>query len=37
MDILTNGSAWLLYFLLNPIWSFIALFAGKHFQYMPLM
>lgn len=37
MDILTNGSAWLLYFLLNPIWSFIALFAGKHFRYMPMM
>jgi hypothetical protein len=37
MDLLTNGSAWLLYFLLNPIWSFIALFGGKHFAYMPMM
>ena len=36
MDLLSNGSAWILYFLLNPIWSFIALFAGKHFQYMPM-
>ena len=36
-ELLTNGSAWLLYFLLNPIWSFIALFGGKHFAYMPMM
>lgn len=37
MELLSNGSAWILYFLLNPIWSFIALFAGKHWQYMPMM
>lgn len=37
MELLTNGSAWLLYFLFNPIWSFIALFGGKHFAYMPMM
>ncbi len=37
----TNGglgfTAWPLYFLLNPIWSFIALFAGDHFKYMPMI
>ena len=37
ISVLGNGSAWLLYFLLNPIWSFIALFGGKHFAYMPMM
>lgn len=36
MDLLGNGSAWLLYFLLNPAFSFAALFVGKHFDYMPL-
>ena len=35
-DILFNGSAWLLYFLLNPVISFVALFVGKHFDYMPM-
>lgn len=30
-----NGSAWIVYLILNPVWSFIALFAGKHFKYMP--
>lgn len=30
-----NGSAWFFYLVLNPVWSFIALFAGKHFKYMP--
>lgn len=34
-DLLTNGSAWAIYLVLNPIISFIALFAGKHFKYMP--
>ena len=29
-------SAWPLYFLLNPVFSFIALFVGKHFPYMPM-
>ena len=37
VSLLGNGSAWLLYFLLNPIWSFAALFGGKHFAYMPMM
>ena len=37
MELLSNGSAWILYFLLNPIWSFIALFVGKHWQYMPMI
>ncbi len=36
-DILFNGSAWLLYLLINPIWSFIGLFGGKHFAYMPMI
>lgn len=35
-DLLFNGSAWTLYLLINPVFSFIALFAGKHFRYMPL-
>lgn len=35
-ELLSNGSAWWLYFLFNPIFSFIALFAGKHFPYMPM-
>ncbi len=35
-DILFNGSAWFLYFLLNPVISFVALFVGKHFDYMPM-
>lgn len=35
-DLFTNGSAWLVYAVINPLWSFIALFAGKHFKYMPL-
>lgn len=30
-----NGSAWFFYLILNPVWSFIALFVGKHFKYMP--
>lgn len=30
-----NGSAWFFYLIFNPIWSFIALFVGKHFSYMP--
>ncbi len=34
-SILFNGSAWILYLIFNPVWSFIALFAGKHFKYMP--
>ena len=34
-DLLTNGSAWAVYLVLNPVISFIALFAGKHFKYMP--
>ena len=32
--LLFNGSAWIVYFILNPIFSFIALFAGNHFNYM---
>ncbi|MBQ8903922.1 MAG: hypothetical protein IJY73_06500 [Oscillospiraceae bacterium] len=36
-SLLFNGSAWILYLVFNPIWSFIALFAGKHFKYMPLI
>ena len=35
-ELLSNGSAWILYFLLNPIFSFAALFVGKHFDYMPM-
>jgi len=34
-SILFNGSAWIFYLIFNPVWSFIALFAGKHFKYMP--
>ena len=34
--LLFNVSAWLVYFILNPVFSFIALFAGKHWQYMPM-
>ncbi len=34
-SILFNGSAWVLYLIFNPVWSFIALFTGKHFKYMP--
>ncbi len=34
-SLLFNGSAWFLYIIFNPVWSFIALFAGKHFKYMP--
>ncbi len=30
-----GAPCWFLYILLNPVWSFIALFAGKHFKYMP--
>lgn len=33
--LLTNGSAWFLYlFIFTPVYSFIALFAGKHWRYM---
>ena len=31
-----GAPCWFLYIILNPVWSFIALFAGKHFKYMPL-
>ncbi len=34
-SLLFNGSAWIFYLIFNPVWSFIALFAGKHFKYMP--
>ncbi len=34
-SLLFNGSAWFFYLLFNPVYSFIALFAGKHFKYMP--
>lgn len=34
-SLLFNGSAWVFYLIFNPVWSFIALFAGKHFKYMP--
>lgn len=34
--LLTDGApCWFLYIILNPVWSFIALFVGKHFKYMP--
>lgn len=36
-NLFTNGSAWILYVVFNPIWSFIALFVGKHFKYMPFI
>ncbi len=35
-DLLFNGSVWFVYLILNPLYSFIALFVGKHFNYMPL-
>lgn len=35
-DLLFNGSVWFVYLLLNPVISFVALFVGKHFNYMPL-
>lgn len=35
--ILTNGSAWIWYFLLNPVFSFTALIAGKYFRDMPAL
>ena len=34
-SLLFSGSAWIFYLIFNPVWSFIALFAGKHFKYMP--
>lgn len=35
-NLIADGApCWFLYIILNPIWSFIALFAGKHFKYMP--
>lgn len=37
VNLFTNGSAWFFYILFNPVWSFIALFVGKHFKYMPFM
>ena len=36
-ELLSNGSAWWVYFALNPIFSFIGLIAGKHFPYMPMV
>ena len=36
-DLLSNGSAWLLYFIFNPVFSFLGLIVGKHFPYMPMM
>ncbi len=34
--LLTDGApCWFIYIILNPVWSFIALFVGKHFKYMP--
>ena len=34
--LLADGApCWFLYIILNPVWSFIALFAAKHFKYMP--
>ncbi len=30
-----GAPCWFLYIILNPVWSFIALFVGKHFKYMP--
>lgn len=34
--LITDGApCWILYIVLNGLWSFIALFAGKHFKYMP--
>ena len=35
--ILTNGSAWIWYFLLNPVFSFAALAAGKRFRDIPIV
>lgn len=37
VNLFTNGSAWILYILFNPVWSFIALFVGNHFRYMPFI
>ncbi len=34
-SLLFNGSAWIFYLIFNPVWSFVALFVGKHFKYMP--
>lgn len=36
-ELLSNGSAWLLYFIFNPVFSFLGLIVGKHFPYMPMM
>lgn len=30
-----STTAWVFYIFLNPVWSFAALFLGKHFKYMP--
>ena len=30
-----GAPCWFLYIILNPVWSFIALIAAKHFKYMP--
>ena len=34
-QLLGNGSAWWVYFLLNPIFSFVGMIIGKHLPYMP--
>ncbi len=36
-ELLSNGSAWWLYFAFNPIFSFLGIVIGKHFPYMPMM
>ncbi|MBR5089560.1 MAG: hypothetical protein IK093_09030 [Ruminiclostridium sp.] len=35
-ELISNGSAWWLYFLFNPLFSFAGLIVGKHFPYMPM-
>lgn len=30
-----GAPCWFIFIILNPVFSFIALFAGKHFKYMP--
>lgn len=36
VELLSNGSAWWVYFLLNPLFSFAGIMIGKHWPYMPL-
>lgn len=37
VSLITDGApCWFLYIIFNGLWTFVALFAGKHFNYMPI-